>query len=92
MVKHTQTIWRLLPTNCLSVFDYFMGLALKGLIHFTKTKITFFMFSHFLKALQALGWRNLTKHESKYGFNHVWTIDGRIMFKNGNDKPSVYHG
>ena len=32
MVKHTQTIRRLLPTNCLSVFDYFMGLALKGLM------------------------------------------------------------
>ena len=25
MVKHTQTIRRLLPTNCLSVFDHFMG-------------------------------------------------------------------
>ena len=31
MVKHTQTIRRLLPMNCLSVFDYFVGLALKGL-------------------------------------------------------------
>ena len=29
MVKHTQTIR--LPTNCLSMFDYFMGLALKRL-------------------------------------------------------------
>ena len=25
MVKHTQTIRRLLPTNCLSVFDDFVG-------------------------------------------------------------------
>ena len=32
MVKHTQTICRLLPTNCLSVFDHFVGLTLKGLI------------------------------------------------------------
>ena len=31
MVKHTQTIRRLLPTNCLSVFDDFVGLALKWL-------------------------------------------------------------
>ena len=31
MVKHTQTIARLLPTNCLSVFDHFVGLVLKGL-------------------------------------------------------------
>ena len=31
MVKHTQTICRQQPTNCLSVFDHFVGLALKGL-------------------------------------------------------------
>ena len=31
MVKHTQTIRRLLSTNCLSVFDHFVGLVLKGL-------------------------------------------------------------
>ena len=31
MVKDTQTVRRLLPTNCLSVFDYFVGLAFKGL-------------------------------------------------------------
>ena len=29
MVKHTQTIRRLLPTNCLSVFDHFVGLEFK---------------------------------------------------------------
>ena len=32
MVKHTQIIRRLLRTNCLSVFDHFVELALKGLI------------------------------------------------------------
>ena len=31
MVKYTQTIRWLLPTISLSVFDHFMGLALKGL-------------------------------------------------------------
>ena len=31
MVKHTQAIRRLSPTNCLSVFDHFMGLVLKAL-------------------------------------------------------------
>ena len=31
MVKHTQTIRRLLPWNCLSVFDHFVGLALEVL-------------------------------------------------------------
>ena len=31
MVKHTQTTRRFLQANCLSVFDHFVGLALKGL-------------------------------------------------------------
>ena len=31
MVKHTQTIRRFLTRNFLSVFDHFVGLALKGL-------------------------------------------------------------
>ena len=31
MVKHTQTIRRQEPTNCLVVFDRFVGLAFKGL-------------------------------------------------------------
>ena len=34
-IKHTQTIRQLLPTNCVSVFDHFVGLALKQLIHLT---------------------------------------------------------
>ena len=59
MVKHTQTIRRLLQTNFLSVFDHFVGSALKGLMNYKKqlndtihrnenhrTKITFiFCFS-----------------------------------------------
>ena len=32
MVKHTQRICRQQSTNCLSVFEHFVGLALKGLI------------------------------------------------------------
>ena len=31
MVKHTQTISQLLPTNCLSVLGNFVKLTLKGL-------------------------------------------------------------
>ena len=31
MVKHTQTIRQLSPTNCLSMFDLFVGLVVKGL-------------------------------------------------------------
>ena len=30
MVKHIQTICRLLSTNCLSMFDHFVGLVLEG--------------------------------------------------------------
>ena len=36
-VKYTQTICRLLPTNCLSVLDHFTRLALKELIKFLFT-------------------------------------------------------
>ena len=32
MVKHTQTIRQQKPTNCMSLFDHFVGLAPKGLI------------------------------------------------------------
>ena len=34
IVKHTQRIRRLLLTNCLNVFDHFVGLALNGLTNF----------------------------------------------------------
>ena len=33
MVKHTQTICRLMPTTFLSVFDHFLGLSVRGLRH-----------------------------------------------------------
>ena len=36
MVKHTLTTSRQQTTNCLSVFDHFVELGLKGLINFTK--------------------------------------------------------
>ena len=34
MVKHTQTIRRQRPTNCLSVFEHFVELAREGLTNF----------------------------------------------------------
>ena len=37
MVKRTQTIRRQQPMNCLSMFDYFVGLGFKELIYFTNT-------------------------------------------------------
>ena len=41
MIKHTQRIRRLLLTNFLSVFDYFVGLALKVLKTLAFTNISF---------------------------------------------------
>ena len=40
MIKHTQILRQLLPTNCLNVFDHFMGLALKGLRTFLASETT----------------------------------------------------
>ena len=50
MAKHTQTRRRLLSTNCLSVFDHFVGLALKGLTEVND--ITFFMQILLLKEIK----------------------------------------
>ena len=37
MIEHTQTIRRQQPTNCLSVYDHFVGLEFKGLTIFSET-------------------------------------------------------
>ena len=43
MVKHTKTFRRQQPTNCLSVLDHFVELALKGLIsHIPKCEVITF--------------------------------------------------
>ena len=52
MFKHNQTIRRLLPTNCLSVSDHFVGLALKGLASFLS--ILHEMVKHKLKIFQQM--------------------------------------
>ena len=35
--------------------------------------------------------KKLEEAREKYGFKNVWSIDGRILFKDANDKPSVYY-
>ena len=59
MVKHTQTIRQQQPTNCLSVFDHFMGLALEGLKipqnFFEALTRTSFFLRDFLRLLFLLG-------------------------------------
>ena len=55
MVKHTQTIHRRQPMNCLRVFDHFVWLALKGLL----IRIN----------IQTVTCRNLTKQQQQlWGF------------------------
>ena len=59
MVKHTQTIRPQQPTNCLSVFDHFMGLALEGLKipqnFFEALTRTSFFLRDFLRLLFLIG-------------------------------------
>ena len=43
MGKHTQTIRRQKLTNCLSVFDHFVRLALKRLVKLLFTKLAFYI-------------------------------------------------
>ena len=35
--------------------------------------------------------KKLEESREKHGFENVWSIDGRIMFKDANDKPSLYY-
>ena len=52
MIKHTHTIRRLLPKNCLSVSDHSVGLALEGLTVITVTRcFTESYFAHIPKQL-----------------------------------------
>ena len=93
MVKHIQTIHRLLPTNCLSVFDHFVGLALKGLnifwicsqvssiSHSSLGLSSLFVILRFFK-IQVIIWR--IKH-------FVWLLDKWInqMKRSRFSKPSI---
>ena len=54
MFKHTQTIRRLLPMNCLSVFDHFVGLGIKRLNTIAISFPTFDWFSIFFQVVKVL--------------------------------------
>ena len=43
------------------------------------------------ESLTSFRMKKLEETREKYGFKNVWSIDGRIMFKDANDKPSVYY-
>ena len=68
MVKHTQTIRRLLPTNCLSVFDHFVGLVLKGL---KKNKVNLVYCAVTVDGT----WQTQYGHDSKLGVTLVLSVD-----------------
>ena len=56
MLKHTQTIRRLLLTNCLYVFDHFVGLALKWLKDVTQAMTCIFVCMHVNFTLNYHNW------------------------------------
>ena len=43
------------------------------------------------ESLTSFRMKKLEKAREKHGFKYVWSIDGRIMFKDANDKLSVYY-
>ena len=43
-------------------------------------------------SLRSFRMKKLEEARKIYGFKHVCAIDVRIMFKDGNDKPSLYYG
>ena len=61
MVNHTGTVRRLLPTNCLSVFDHFVGLALKGVTYLVIVK-------HIFHQNQPFATSHLTHFQASVGF------------------------
>ena len=43
------------------------------------------------ESLRSFRMNELTEAWEKHGFNHAWLINGSIMFKNENYKPTVYY-
>ena len=67
MVKHTQTIRRLLPTNYLSAPDRFVGLALKELSPFSPWR--YFSIDALLSFINANPYENTGEGESLESFS-----------------------
>ena len=43
------------------------------------------------ESLTSFRMKKLEEAREKYGLKNVWLVDGRILFKDANDKPSVYY-
>ena len=83
MVKHTQTICRLLPTNCLSVFDHFVGLALIGLKVIKHILVLYRqnLWNHLWKTSR-LGAKSTKKFSKSISlWLYVWVCDKKGTFK-----------
>ena len=66
MVKHTQTVRRLLPTICLCVFDHFVGLVLKGLSAARRVKSKNFLAPKSFKLSYGKIWKILGVYSEVY--------------------------
>ena len=75
MVKHTETICRLLPTNCLTVFDHFVGLGPKGLNSRKKKLMTIIFNDYYVSSILKLSDRKGSSvdrvNQIKIG-NKIW--------------------
>ena len=73
MAKHSQTIRQQQPTNCLSVFSHFVGLALKGLTCFSNVLVSIvYGGSHCLKYV-------LSKEYIWWSIYIWWNIHGNSI-------------
>ena len=69
MVQNNQTTRRQQSMNCLSVFDYFVGLVLKGLTFYKVSKtLNLTIFNKLLK------WRTLTSNFWPISVNNITTV------------------
>ena len=84
MIKHVQTICRVLPTNCLSVFDHFVGLALKGL----HTSLTWILYWEFYKKFRAAIFKNDYARHLGNTFHDKFCLGNRFKVNESNGEMS----
>ena len=79
MVKHTQTIRQQKPTNCLSVFDHFWGLPVKGMeVGYLKSYQIFMMETFCKNSLSKRVLQNLSKKL------HPRRLKGPVLYYQGS--------
>ena len=87
MVKHTQTIRWLMPANCLSVFDRFMGSKFKGLKYLNTTRF----FSDIISVVQFLQYLMLMQKNFLINFKRGTPQSCTLKsFRNSRKGISIY--